>query len=95
MYYAFKYLKPYADDMANLVKYSKVDTKKMGNTFSSQRTFKHGLESMMEMSMFEDGEVKRFFEDSFLQKKLQNSIDFGANIFKDLLLTNTDGFIEL
>jgi hypothetical protein len=34
IYYAWKALKPYADDLANLVKYSKIDTKKTGKTFA-------------------------------------------------------------
>ena len=34
MYYAWKALKPYADALANLVKYSKIDTKKTGKSFA-------------------------------------------------------------
>ena len=36
IYYAWLALKPYADDLANLVKYSKIDTKKTGKTFAEQ-----------------------------------------------------------
>jgi hypothetical protein len=34
MYYAYKMIKPYADALANLVKYSKIDTKKTGKSFA-------------------------------------------------------------
>ena len=36
VYYAFKAIKPYADSLANLVKYSKIDTKKTGKSFAAQ-----------------------------------------------------------
>lgn len=94
IYYAWKALKPYADDLANLVKYSKIDTKKMGKSFAEQRIFDQGLQQMMEDSKFAEGEVKRFFEDSFLEKKRQNSIILGQNIFEGILLRNSSGFIN-
>lgn len=94
IYYAWKALKPYADDLANLVKYSKIDTKKMGKSFAEQRIFDQGLQQMMKDSRFAEGEVKRFFEDSFLEKKRQNSIILGQNIFEGILLRNSSGFIN-
>lgn len=94
IYYAWKALKPYADDLANLVKYSKIDTKKMGKSFAEQRIFDQGLQQMMEDSRFAEGEVKRFFKDSFLEKKRQNSIILGQNIFEGVLLRNSSGFIN-
>lgn len=95
MYYAFKAIKPYSDDLANLVKYSKVDTKKMGKSFAEQRVFYNGLQLMKQNSNFETGEVDRFFKQSFLQTKLDNSILFGQDIFNSLLLRNTNGFLNV
>jgi hypothetical protein len=95
IYYAFKAIKPYSDDLANLVKYSKVDTKKMGKSFAEQRVFYNGLQLMKQNSNFETGEVDRFFKQSFLQTKLDNSILFGQDIFNSLLLRNTDGFLNV
>lgn len=95
MYYAFKTLKPYAQDLANLVKYSKVDTKRMGKSFAEQRTFYNGLSQMKENSKFKPGEVDRFFKESFLQTKLENSITFGQSIFNSLLVRNTRSFLGL
>lgn len=94
MYYAWKSLKPYADDMANLVKYSKIDTKRMGKSFAEQRVFDRGLQDMKKTSRFGEGEVDRFFNDSFLEVKRRNSIDLGQQIFHNLLIRNSDGFLS-
>lgn len=94
IYYAWKALKPYADSLANLVKYSKVDTKKTGKTFAEQQTYYNGMWAMTEDSNFADGEIERFYKDTFIAKKTENSIPFGTSIFKNLLLRNTDTFLS-
>lgn len=94
IYYAWKALKPYADSLANLVKYSKVDTKKTGKTFAEQQTYYNGMWAMTEDVNFANGEIERFYEDTFIAKKTENSIPFGTSIFKNLLLRNTDTFLS-
>lgn len=94
IYYAWKALKPYADSLANLVKYSKVDTKKTGKTFAEQQTYYNGMWAMTEDSNFADGEIERFYKDTFIAKKTENSIPFGTSIFKNLLLRNTGTFLS-
>lgn len=94
IYYAWKALKPYADSLANLVKYSKVDTKKTGNTFAEQQTYYNGMWAMTEDANFADGEIERFYNETFIAKKTENSIPFGTSIFKNLLLRNTDTFLS-
>lgn len=94
IYYAWKALKPYADSLANLVKYSKVDTKKTGKTFAEQQTYYNGMWAMTEDFNFADGEIERFYKDTFIAKKTENSIPFGTSIFKNLLLRNTDTFLS-
>lgn len=93
IYYAWKALKPYADSLANLVKYSKVDTKKTGKTFAEQQTYYNGMWAMTEDANFADGEIERFYNETFIAKKTENSIPFGTSIFKNLLLRNTDTFL--
>lgn len=93
IYYAWKALKPYADDLANLVKYSKIDTKKTGKTFAEQQTYYSGMWDLAENSKFADGEVRRFYEETFIARKTENSIPFGTSIFANLLFRNTDQFI--
>lgn len=94
IYYAWKALKPYADSLANLVKYSKVDTKKTGKTFAEQQTYYNGMWVMTEDANFADGEIERFYNETFIAKKTENSIPFGTSIFKNLLLRNTDTFLS-
>lgn len=94
IYYAWKALKPYADSLANLVKYSKVDTKKTGKTFAEQQTYYNGMWAMTEDANFANGEIERFYNETFIAKKTENSIPFGTSIFKNLLLRNTDTFLS-
>lgn len=94
IYYAWKALKPYADSLANLVKYSKVDTKKTGKTFAEQQTYYNGMWAMTEDANFADGEIERFYDETFIAIKTENSIPFGTSIFKNLLLRNTDTFLS-
>lgn len=94
IYYAWKALKPYADSLANLVKYSKVDTKKTGKTFAEQQTYYNGMWAMTEDANFADDEIERFYNETFIAKKTENSIPFGTSIFKNLLLRNTDTFLS-
>lgn len=94
MYYAWLALKPYADSLADLVKYSKVDTKKMGKTFAEQQVYYNGMRDLAENSMFEDGEVQRFYDETFIETKTENSIPFGSSIFSNLLFRNTRTFIN-
>lgn len=94
IYYAWKALKPYADSLANLVKYSKVDTKKTGKTFAEQQTYYNGMWAMTEDANFADGEIERFYNETFIARKTENSIPFGTSIFKNLLLRNTDTFLS-
>jgi len=50
---------------------------------------------MKKKSLFEAGDVSNFFDKTFLQRKYENSIQFGSTIFNDVLLTNTEGFLYL
>lgn len=94
MYYAWLALKPYADGLADLVKYSKVDTKKTGKSFAEQQVYYNGMKDLTESWVFEEGEVQRFYDETFIGKKTENSIPFGASIFSNLLFRNTNTFIE-
>lgn len=92
IYYAWLALKPYADDLANLVKFSKIDTKKTGKTFAEQDIYYKGMKDMEENSKFAEGEVTRFFNETFIRTKTENSIPLGSSIFRNLLLRSTDQF---
>lgn len=94
MYYAWLALKPYADSLADLVKYSKIDTKKTGKTFAEQQVYYNGMQDLKENGMFAEGEVERFYNETFIQTKTDNSIPFGSSIFENLLFRNTKTFIN-
>ena len=93
-YYLYLLFKPYSDSLANLVKYSKVDTKKTGKSFVEQQNYYFGMQNLAEDSMFSDGEVRRFYNSTFVGQKTDNSILFGSSLFANKLIRNTDLFIE-
>ena len=82
--------------MADLVKYSKIDTKKMGKSFAAQRIFEKGMQDMRNPlnNRFAPGEVSRFFDNTFLSKKAQNSINFGRSLFENQLLRTSPKFLD-
>lgn len=94
MYYAYKMIKPYADALANLVKYSKIDTKKTGKSFAEQLVYYNGMLAMKDDTHFQEGSIEKFFNETFIQRKTDNAIPFGISIFRNLLLRNTDSFIS-
>lgn len=50
--------------------------------------------AMTEDANFANGEIERFYNETFIAKKTENSIPFGTSIFKNLLLRNTDTFLS-
>ena len=54
----------------------------------------NGMWAMTEDANFADGEIERFYNETFIAKKTENSIPFGTSIFKNLLLRNTDTFLS-
>lgn len=92
VYYAWKALKPYADSLANLVKYSKIDTKKTGKTFAEQLNYYDGMQRLLDDPNFEPGAIRRFYDETFVGHKTDNAILFGSGIFSNKLLRNTELF---
>ena len=92
---AWQAMTPYAKDMADLVKYSKVDTKKMGKSFAAQRIFENGIDRIKDESetRFEYGVLDNFFDNTFLTTKAKNSITFGRSLFENQLLRTTPRFV--
>lgn len=92
---AWQAMTPYAKDMADLVKYSKVDTKKMGKSFAAQRIFEKGIDRIKDESetRFKYGVLDNFFDNTFLTTKAENSIVFGRSLFENQLLRTTPKFV--
>lgn len=96
VYFAFKTLSEYSNNLADLVKYSKVDTKKMGKSFIEQRDFLNGMNNLKSdpQVRFKKGEVSRFYNESFLTTKTRNSVELAASVFKGELYRTSDAFIK-
>lgn len=92
---AWQAMTPYAKDMADLVKYSKVDTKKMGKSFAAQRIFENGINRIKDHNenKFNWGVINNFFDNTFLTTKAENSIAFGRSLFENQLLRTTPKFV--
>lgn len=93
---AWQAMTPYAKDMADLVKYSKVDTKKMGKSFAAQRIFENGIDRIKDHNenKFDWGVINNFFDNTFLTTKAKNSITFGRSLFENQLLRTTPKFVS-
>ena len=92
MWYAFQMLKPYADSLANLVKYSKIDTKKTGKSFAERNMYYSAMQAIQSDPNFEEGAVSRFFDETFIRHKTDNDILLGNQIFSNLLMRSTQSF---
>lgn len=94
IYYAFKALQPYARALADLVKYSKVDTKKTGKTILQQQVFRNGMAELAKNPIFYPGDITRFFNNSFIERKTANSVDFLRSLMQGQLLSCNPVLIE-
>ena len=92
MWYAFQMLKPYADSLANLVKYSKIDTKRTGKSFAERNMYYSAMQAIQSDPNFEEGAVSRFFDETFIRHKTDNDILLGNQIFSNLLMRSTQSF---
>ena len=86
---AFKEINKISSELAELVKYSQVDTKKAGNSFESQRLFLDKVNELMnnERSSFEN--VKDFYNKTFIYKKLLNSAGLSKKLSEGVLFRTT------
>lgn len=94
MYYAWEALKPYADALANLVKYSKIDTKKTGKSFAEQEIYYNGMIAMEQDEHFAEGEITKFYDSTFIRVKTDNAIPFGRKLFSNMLFRCTNSFSD-
>lgn len=90
---AYQELTPFAEELSELVHISQIDTKKFGNSFALQQRFLYRVKNMLTTSSaFDRQDLIAFFEDSFLDTKLRNSVIVGNALGKNLLVTSTDEF---
>ncbi len=83
----------YADDMSKLVHLSQIDTKKYGNNFVDMSRFVYRLYSLITNStLFDKGDLMKYYTDTFLNTKLVNGIIKPSKIFEDIMLRSKSLF---
>lgn len=98
---SFDKLSPYAEEMSELVKKSRIDTKKFGNTLALRRDFvneyrkfKYGQRDVSWVNTDDSTQnpLHKYFESTFLEKKLMSSINMMNDILKQDIVTASEEF---
>lgn len=86
---AFAELSPMASELADLVKYSQVDTKKAGNSFEAQRLFFDKVNELIANKSSIFANVAEFFNNTFIYRKLMNSAGLAHKLSNGMLFRTT------
>ncbi len=98
---AFAKITPYAEEMSELVKKSRIDTKKFGNTIALRRDFineyKKFKNENRDVSWINTDDstqppLQKYFETTFLEKKLLSSVNMMNDILKNDIVTASEEF---
>lgn len=96
MYLAYLQFDPYATSVSNLVKYSKIDTKKHGKSYVEQQVFLKGFKKLFDnpdgSGLFEPEGLQRLSKQSYIELKTINAISMTENILKGQFLQATNAF---
>ncbi len=110
IYLAYVQFSKYANALANLVKYCKIDTKKHGKSAAEQLVYKEGFDELFEFATDEDGvlikkgDVGALFEPaglldlvehSYVGTKTRNAISLTKVILGKQFMSSTPGFIQM
>lgn len=110
IYLAYVQFSKYANALANLVKYCKIDTKKHGKSAAEQLVYKEGFDELFEFAVDEDGilikkgDVGALFEPaglldlvelSYVGTKTRNAISLTKVILGEQFMSSTTGFIQM
>lgn len=110
IYLAYVQFSKYANALANLVKYCKIDTKKHGKSAAEQLVYKEGFDELFEFATDEDGvlikkgDVSALFEPaglldlvehSYVGTKTRNAISLTKVILGRQFMSSTTGFIQM
>lgn len=110
IYLAYVQFSTYANALANLVKYCKIDTKKHGKSAAEQLVYKEGFDELFEFATDEDGvlikkgDVGALFEPaglldlvehSYVGTKTRNAISLTKVILGGQFMSSTTGFIQM
>lgn len=77
---------PFESDLSDLVKYSKIDTKKQGKNIVEQMAYKDGIDTLFDIEHNFYGKfetLKDYYTDSYIKDKTENAL----NLFFDIMST--------
>lgn len=110
IYLAYVQFSKYANALANLVKYCKIDTKKHGKSATEQLVYKEGFDELFEFATDDDGilikkgDVGALFEPaglldlvehSYVGTKTRNAISLTKVVLGEQFMSSTTGFIQM
>lgn len=110
VYLAYVQFSKYANALANLVKYCKIDTKKHGKSAAEQLVYKEGFDELFEFATDEDGVLIKkgdvgvlfepaglldLVEHSYVGTKTRNAISLTKAILGKQFMSSTPGFIQM
>lgn len=110
IYLAYVQFSKYANALANLVKYCKIDTKKHGKSAAEQLAYKEGFDELFEFATDEDGVLIKkgnvgalfepaglldLVEHSYVGTKTRNAISLTKVILGVQFMSSTTGFIQM
>lgn len=110
IYLAYVQFSKYANALANLVKYCKIDTKKHGKSAAEQLVYKEGFDELFEFATDDDGvlikkgDVGALFEPaglldlvehSYVGTKTRNAISLTKVVLGEQFMSSTTGFIQM
>lgn len=110
IYLAYVQFSKYANALANLVKYCKIDTKKHGKSAAEQLVYKEGFDELFEFATDDDGvlikkgDVGALFEPaglldlvehSYIGTKTRNAISLTKAVLGEQFMSSTTGFIQM
>ena len=84
-----------AQAMSDLVKASQVDTKKFGKNSIEMRTFLQNVADCYTSPYFTPEMVNKFFNETFLQKKIDNSIKFTLDLLGKINIQSSDEYYRV
>lgn len=110
IYLAYVQFSKYANALANLVKYCKIDTKKHGKSAAEQLVYKEGFDELFEFATDEDGVLIKkgnvcalfepaglldLVEHSYVGTKTRNAISLTKAMLGKQFMSSTPGFIRM
>ena len=95
VYQLFKELDPLSKSLSNLVKASQIDTKKFGKNAIQMNQFLYNLNKLYSDPYFSNEMLDKFFNKTFLQRKLDNSVNFTLNLLSDVNIQSKPDYHDI